>query len=86
MSDFSITNEISYPLKDTNQRFWHLATIHYSGIRSCEFIYFEDRLTGKRFIEERVADKNFKQIEDELLWQALTHYLEEKGFTTVFLK
>ncbi len=52
VSEYTVTNEILFPLTGTNNRFWHLASINYNSAKPREFMYFEDRLTGQRYVEE----------------------------------
>ena len=65
------TNRFSLP--GTNNRFIHLASIHY-GVR--EFMCFQDKKTNKIYIEE-ITGGSLNFIEDDSLVYALHNFLEE---------
>ena len=72
---FILAQTNRFYLQGTNNRFVHMATIHY-GVR--EFIFLMDILTSKTYIEE-ITGGSLIQIEDDELWQGLANFLEDKG-------
>lgn len=74
-----ILNSKRFPLRGTNGRFVHLATL---GWNLREFLCFLDTKTGQVYIEE-ITGGHLEYIQDESLWEALALFAREKGLTTI---
>ena len=67
----------TYPLPNTKDRFYHLATLT-KGFR--EFMCLHDNLKGKTYIEETTTG-SLQFIQEELLVEEIARFLEDKGIT-----
>jgi hypothetical protein len=68
-----------YYLPNTNNRFLHLASIHY-GVR--EFICFKDTFEEKMYIEE-ITGGHLQFIDDDALAEGLSDFLRDNGVLNI---
>jgi hypothetical protein len=76
---FYLINEDQYPLKGTNGRFIHLATVGY-GVR--EFIVMLDGWVGTLYVEE-ITGGSLIQVIDKELWKALIQWVKVRGLNRI---
>ena len=69
-----ILDSDQYALPGTNKRFVHLATV---GRNTREFIYFIDRITNERYIEE-ITGGHLEFIEKESLAKEIEDFLVQR--------
>lgn len=72
---FKVINTNHFPLKGTNDRFWHMATIT-KGVR--EFMVFIDTVGQATYIEEITGGGLNKILEDDI-WADLRKMVDEQN-------
>ena len=77
-----------FPVPGTNGRFFHIHSWVELNIRSHLYIYFVDRRTGRRYIEELIQDGTnlkFTKILDENLWMELNERVMGLGLHNIIV-
>ena len=72
---FKLVDTNRFPLKGTNGKILHLATIT-KGVR--EFVFIMDQTTSKTYLEE-VTGGRMEWIDDDSLHEDLSHFVEQVG-------
>ncbi len=81
-----VTDSDIYPLQGTSNRFVHICTLERQTVfgKLNTYIYFHDRVTGKRYCEEIIGG-HLEQIMDEKLILEIEQFVLENGYAQLMI-